>query len=38
MRTKAFRHDLPATPAEQRVVVLGASNKPARYAHQARVC
>jgi uncharacterized protein len=36
MRTEGFRHDLPATPAEHRVVVLGASNKPARYANQAQ--
>ena len=36
MRAEAFRHDLPATPAEHRVAVLGASNKPARYAHQAQ--
>jgi predicted CoA-binding protein len=36
MRTESFRHDLPATPAEQRVVLLGASAKPARYANQAQ--
>jgi hypothetical protein len=36
MRTEPLHHDLPATPAEHRVVVLGASNKPARYAHQAQ--
>ena len=36
MRTQGFRHDLPPSPAEHRVVVLGASNKPARYANQAQ--
>jgi uncharacterized protein len=36
MRTQGVRHDLPATPSEHRVVVLGASNKPARYANQAQ--
>ncbi len=36
MRTSLFKHDLPVTPAEHRVVVLGASNKPARYANQAQ--
>jgi predicted CoA-binding protein len=36
MRSATFKHDLPATPAQHRVVVLGASNKPARYAHQAQ--
>ncbi len=35
MHRPAHRHDWPQTPAEHRVVVLGASPKPARYANQA---
>ncbi len=36
MHSQSIRHDLPATPSEHRVVVLGASAKPARYANQAQ--
>ena len=35
MRREHFGHHWPASPAEHRVVVLGASPKPARYANQA---
>ena len=35
MHREQFKHHWPATPAEHRVVVLGASPKPARYANQA---
>ncbi len=35
MHRDQFRHHWPATPGEHRVVVLGASPKPARYANQA---
>jgi hypothetical protein len=35
MHRDQFRHHWPDCPAEHRVVVLGASPKPARYANQA---
>ena len=36
MHTQTLPHDLPVEPAAHRVVVLGASAKPARYANQAQ--
>lgn len=35
MHHQSFDHRLPESPADHRVVVLGASPKPARYANQA---